>query len=61
MMIGCTVPEIRRLLATLFVRSQQPEHHLWWWSRGAAFANTKPALSHYRQRGYLLRQVPLQC
>jgi hypothetical protein len=33
MMIGYTVPEIRRLLAALIVRSHQPKRHVWWWSQ----------------------------
>jgi hypothetical protein len=32
MMIGYTVPEIRRLLAALTVRPR-PHKHIWWWSR----------------------------
>ncbi len=32
MMIGYTVPEIRRLLAALTVRAHQPKL-VWWWSR----------------------------
>lgn len=46
MMIGYTVPEVRRLLAALIVRLYQPEHHIWWshWRRRR---QNQARLSHY--------------
>ena len=54
MMIGYTVPEIRRLLAALIVRLYQPEHHIWWWSDWRRRRQHQARLSHYKRRGYLL-------
>jgi hypothetical protein len=51
MMIGYTVPEIRRLLAALFVRCDQPKHHVWWWSRWRRRRQHQARLSHYKRRG----------
>jgi hypothetical protein len=53
-MIGYTVPEIRRLLAALFVRIHQPKQHLWWWSRWRRRRQHQARLSHYKRRGYPL-------
>jgi hypothetical protein len=55
MMIGYTVPEIRRLLAALFVRIHQPKHHVWWWSDWRRRRQYQARLSHYKRRGYPLR------
>jgi hypothetical protein len=60
MMIGYTVPEIRRLLAALTVRPHQPQHHIWWWSRWRRRRQHQARLSHYKRRGYPLHQLPLQ-
>ncbi|AGL19250.1 hypothetical protein L083_5740 [Actinoplanes sp. N902-109] len=54
MMIGYTVPEIRRLLAALIVRLYQPEHHIWWWSHWRRRRQHQARLSHYKRRGYPL-------
>jgi hypothetical protein len=54
MMIGYTVPEIRRLLAALIVR-HQPKHHVSWWSRWRRKRQHQARLSHYKRRGYPLR------
>ena len=54
MMIGYTVPEIRRLLAALFVRHHQPEQHVWWWSHWRRRRQYQARLSHYKRRGYAL-------
>ena len=54
MMIGYTVPEIRRLLAALTVRIHQPKHHIWWWSRWRRRRQHQARLSHYKRRGYAL-------
>jgi hypothetical protein len=53
MMIGYTVPEIRRLLAALTVRPHQHKH-LWWWSRWRRRRQHQARLSHYQSRGYQL-------
>ncbi len=53
MMIGYTVPEIRRLLAALFVRRHLPKH-IWWWSRWRRRRQHQARLSHYKRRGYPL-------
>jgi hypothetical protein len=55
MMIGYTVPEIRRLLGALFVRYHQPKHHVWWWSNWRRRRQHQARLSHYKRRGYPLR------
>ncbi len=54
MMIGYTVPEIRRLLAALSVRLYQPKQHVWWWSHWRRRRQYQACLSHYRRRGYAL-------
>lgn len=54
MMIGYTVPEIRRLLAALVVRSHQHKRHVWWWSHWRRRREHQARLSHYRRRGYPL-------
>jgi hypothetical protein len=51
MMIGYTVPEIRRLLAALFVRSQKHKQHVWSWSHWRRRRQYQARLSHYRRRG----------
>lgn len=53
MMIGYTVPEIRRLFAALTVRRQQHKH-LWWWSHWRRRRQHQARLSHYKRRGYAL-------
>jgi hypothetical protein len=52
MMIGYTVPEIRRLLAALIVRYHQPKQHVWRWSRWRRRRQHQARLSHYKRRGY---------
>jgi hypothetical protein len=54
MLIGYTVPEIRRLLAALSVRSHQPRQHLWRWSHWRRRRQHQARLSHYKRRGYAL-------
>jgi uncharacterized protein with PIN domain len=54
MMIGYTVPEIRRLLAALIVRCHQPKRHIWWWSHWRRRRQHQARLSHYKRRGYPL-------
>jgi hypothetical protein len=56
MMIGYTVPEIRRLLAALFVRRHQPKH-IWWWSHWRRRRQHQARLSHYKRRGYGTVQI----
>ncbi|GIF13979.1 hypothetical protein FHX34_105476 [Actinoplanes teichomyceticus] len=51
MMIGYTVPEIRRLIAALLVRRHQAKH-VWWWSRWRRRRQAR--LSHYKRRGHAL-------
>jgi len=51
MMIGYTVPEIRRLLAALTVRLHQ-DKHVWWWSRWRRRRQLQARLSHYQSCGY---------
>ena len=58
-MIGYTVPEIRRLLAALFVPRHQPKH-IWWWSHWRRRRQHQARLSHYKRRGYPPTQLPLQ-
>ena len=53
MMIGYTVPEIRRLIAALLVRRHQPKH-VWWWSHWRRRRQHQARLSHYKRRGYAL-------
>ena len=59
MMIGYTVPEIRRLFAALLVRPHQPKH-VWWWSHWRRTRQYQARLSHYKRRSYALTQLPLQ-
>ena len=60
MMIGYTVPEIRRLLAALIVRIRPPAPHVWAWSHWRRRRQPQARLSHYKRRGYPLTQLPLQ-
>jgi hypothetical protein len=60
MMIGYTVPEIRRLLAALIVRIRHPAAHVWRWSHWRRRRQHQARLSHYKRRGYRLTQMPLQ-
>jgi hypothetical protein len=53
-MIGYTAPEIRRLLAGLFVRCYQSEHHVWWWSDWRRRRQHQARLSHYERRAHAL-------
>ena len=53
MMIGYTVPEIRRLLAALTVRPHQHKH-VWWWSHWRRRRQHQARLSHYKLRGHTL-------
>ena len=59
MMIGYTVPEIRRLLAALTVRHQQHKQ-LWRWSHWRRRRQHQARLSHYKGRGYALTWLPVQ-
>lgn len=54
MMIGYTVPEIRRLLAALIVRIRHPRDHVWSWSRWRRRRQHQARLSHWKRRGYPL-------
>ncbi|CCH19790.1 Transposase [Micromonospora lupini str. Lupac 08] len=52
MMIGYTVPEIRRLLTALIVRSTHPPEHVWAWSRWRRRRQHQARTCHYRRHGY---------
>ena len=52
MMIGYTVPEIRRLLAALTVRPQHCDKHIWSWSAWRRRRQHQARISHYRRRAY---------
>jgi hypothetical protein len=51
MMIGYTVPEVRRLLIALTVRSR-PIEHVWAWSTWRRRRQHQARICHYRRRGY---------
>ncbi|RQX15424.1 hypothetical protein DDE19_20185 [Micromonospora ureilytica] len=51
-MIGYTVPEIRRLLTALIVRSTHPPEHVWAWSRWRRRRQHQARTCHYRRHGY---------
>ncbi|RLK09569.1 hypothetical protein DER29_6098 [Micromonospora sp. M71_S20] len=51
-MIGYTVPEIRRLLTALVVRSTHPPERVWAWSRWRRRRQHQARTCHYRRRGY---------
>ena len=53
-MIGYTLPEIRRLLASL--RQTRPPDHgrIWTWSRWRRRRQYQARLCHYKRRGYPL-------
>ncbi|AGL14839.1 hypothetical protein L083_1329 [Actinoplanes sp. N902-109] len=53
MLIGFTLPEIRRLIAALVVRPHPPRH-VWWWSAWRRRRQHQARLSHYKRRGYAL-------
>jgi hypothetical protein len=52
MMIGYTVPEIRRLLLSLAFTSLHPPDRVWAWSRWRRRRQHQARISHYRRRGY---------
>jgi hypothetical protein len=59
-MIGYTLAEIRRLL--IKITQQQPPalEHAWSWSRWRRKRQYQARVCHYRRRGYILTQLPLQ-
>jgi hypothetical protein len=59
-MINFTLPEIRRLLINLALRSNHTAEHVWSWSIWRRRLQYQARLSHYKRRGYPLTQVPLQ-
>ncbi len=60
MMIGYTVPEIRRLLAALVLRHAHRPQQINAWSTWRRRRQYQARLCHYRKRGYQLTQLPLQ-
>src|SRR6266849_1710610 len=54
-MIGCTLPEIRRLLASLIQSCAPDPEHAWSWSAWRRRRQHQARLCHYRRRGYALR------
>jgi hypothetical protein len=59
-MINFTLPEIRRLLINLALRSTHTAEHVWSWSIWRRRRQHQARLSHYKRRGYPLTRVPLQ-
>ncbi len=59
-MINLTLPEVRRLLVHLLLRHAPPVAHVWSWSRWRRRRQYQARLSHYRRRGQLPTQLPLQ-
>ncbi len=59
-MIGYTLPEIRRLLINLIQARVPDPEHVWTWSNWRRRRQHQTRVSHYRQRGYALTQLPLQ-
>jgi hypothetical protein len=55
-MIGCTLPEIRRLLVSLIQRHALDHETVWSWSRWRRRRQYQARQCHYRHRGYLLTQ-----
>ena len=53
-MIGCTLPEIRRLLNSLIQACVPDPEGVWSWSRWRRRRQYRAQLCHYRRRGYLL-------
>jgi hypothetical protein len=59
-MINFTLPEIRRLLINLALRSTHTAEYVWSWSIWRRRRQYQARLSHYKRRGYPLTRVPLQ-
>ena len=53
-MINFTLPEIRRLLIKLGLRSVHTAEHIWSWSIWRRRRQYQARLSHYKRRGYQL-------
>jgi hypothetical protein len=53
-MIGYTLPEIRRLLASLILFGAPDPGHVWSWSTRRRKRQHQARLRHYRRRGYPL-------
>ncbi|MBM0256409.1 hypothetical protein JNW89_05585 [Micromonospora sp. 4G55] len=54
MMIGYTVPEIRRLMLSLILTTLSCPARIWAWSHWRRRRQHHARTSHYRQRGYPL-------
>jgi hypothetical protein len=53
-MIGCTLPEIRRLLTSLIQACAPDPAHVWSWSTWRRRRQYQARLCHYQRRGYAL-------
>jgi hypothetical protein len=59
-MIGCTLPEIRRLLVSLIQACAPEVEQVWSWSAWRRRRQYQARLCHYRRRGCPLTLMPLQ-